>query len=120
MTGFSFDAKAALQRAYATREHPNPPNLPNWSLPAPQDSEDSEGSKAFEETSLTGNPDELANIILGDVRGCKDEGALQSVLARYREEIDRLKAEAPVRAIHVTNLIDYKRADPAWPRNVWG
>lgn len=34
MSSFTFDAKAALERARRARARPNPPNPPNWNAPS--------------------------------------------------------------------------------------
>ena len=68
------------------------------------------------QTVLTGDPHEKANTILADLRTCQTDAEIEATLARYRDAITALGESVPVRAMHIENLVAFKRCDPAWPR----
>ncbi len=55
------------------------------------------------------SPHECANLILDRMRVQENYKAMIVVSTAYLEEIELLKRTAPVRVIHMRNLITYKK-----------
>lgn len=55
------------------------------------------------------SPDECANLILDRMRVQESYKAMIAVSTAYLDEIEVLKRTAPVRVIHMRNLITYKK-----------